>query len=555
MSNQKDIVYIDIDDEITNIVNKVQSSSQKIVALVLPKRATALQSVVNMKLLKRSAEDSKKSLVLITSESSLMPLAGAAKLHVAKTLQSRPTIPTAPEISDKPLIIKSNESLEQPVNANKTVGELAGLPDDADTDTDETIELDNDEPEDDQSTDDKVKKGFNKKLKIPSFEKFRVKLFLVIFGVILLIVGWYVANVVLPKAKITIKTDNQTVTSDIVITANPKATELNIDKKIVPATTKEIKRTDTEKGATTGQRDDGTKAKGSVTLQNCTDSAVNLPAGSGVSSGGLTYITQTGASLDAGDFTSGGVCKSTGDHVATVDVVAQSNGDKYNLSARSYTVASVSGDIRASGTDMSGGTSKIVKVASQADIDNLKTKLTDKGTQDATKLVLEELKKAGYIGIEDTIATGTQNVTSNPKVNEEGAEVTVTAVTAYNMLGLKKEDLEKLIKKDAEAKIDSSKQKILDTGIEGVIFRIQDRKPSGEITLSMLTQVVAGPELDPEAIKKEIAGKKKGDTISTIQNRPGIKQVDTSFSPFWVFSTPKNVNKITITIVKSDVNK
>lgn len=51
----KDTIYIDVDDEITGIIDKVVSSKHKIVALVLPKRAAVLQSIVNMKLLKRVA--------------------------------------------------------------------------------------------------------------------------------------------------------------------------------------------------------------------------------------------------------------------------------------------------------------------------------------------------------------------------------------------------------------------------------------------------------------------------------------------------------------------
>ncbi|MBC7581656.1 hypothetical protein H7097_02175, partial [Aeromicrobium sp.] len=54
-SLNKETVYVDIDDEITAIIEKVRSSQQKIVALVLPKRASVLQSIVNMKLLKRTA--------------------------------------------------------------------------------------------------------------------------------------------------------------------------------------------------------------------------------------------------------------------------------------------------------------------------------------------------------------------------------------------------------------------------------------------------------------------------------------------------------------------
>ena len=84
-------IYIDIDDEITAIIDKLRSSFAKVVAFVLPKRATTLQSIVNMKLLKRAADQEKKNLVLVTTESGLMPLAGAVGLHVAATPTSRPS--------------------------------------------------------------------------------------------------------------------------------------------------------------------------------------------------------------------------------------------------------------------------------------------------------------------------------------------------------------------------------------------------------------------------------------------------------------------------------
>src|SRR5947199_344112 len=100
-ASNKDTIYIDIDDEITGIIDKLRASNGKIVALVLPKRASVFQSIVNMKLLKRAADDSKKNLVLITSEAGLLPLAGAAGVHVAKTLTSKPEIPTGPLGNDE----------------------------------------------------------------------------------------------------------------------------------------------------------------------------------------------------------------------------------------------------------------------------------------------------------------------------------------------------------------------------------------------------------------------------------------------------------------------
>src|SRR6266404_1395798 len=92
----KEVIYVDVDDEITGIIDKVENAGSKVVALVLPKRAATLQSIVNMKLLKRSADSADKNVVLITSEAALLPLAGAAGLHVAKNLQSAPEVPEAP---------------------------------------------------------------------------------------------------------------------------------------------------------------------------------------------------------------------------------------------------------------------------------------------------------------------------------------------------------------------------------------------------------------------------------------------------------------------------
>src|SRR5688572_2942339 len=100
-SSTKDVIYIDVDDEITAVIEKVRSSEKKIVALVLPKRAAVLQSIVNMRLLKRATTSAKKNLVLITAEHGLMPLAGAAGIHVARSLNTKPEIPEAPEKADE----------------------------------------------------------------------------------------------------------------------------------------------------------------------------------------------------------------------------------------------------------------------------------------------------------------------------------------------------------------------------------------------------------------------------------------------------------------------
>ncbi|PLS80971.1 hypothetical protein CYG49_03505, partial [Candidatus Saccharibacteria bacterium] len=89
---KKDVIYIDIEDDITSIIERVKGASAKIVALVPPKRIGVLQSAVNLKLLQKAAAGVGKRVVLITSDQSLAALAAGVKIPVAKNLQSRPEI-------------------------------------------------------------------------------------------------------------------------------------------------------------------------------------------------------------------------------------------------------------------------------------------------------------------------------------------------------------------------------------------------------------------------------------------------------------------------------
>ena len=51
----KDVIYIDTDDDITAIIGKIKNSKDKIIALVPPKRIGVLQSTVNLRLLSKMA--------------------------------------------------------------------------------------------------------------------------------------------------------------------------------------------------------------------------------------------------------------------------------------------------------------------------------------------------------------------------------------------------------------------------------------------------------------------------------------------------------------------
>lgn len=550
--DKKDTIYIDVDDEITNIIEKVRSSPQKIVALVLPKRAAILQSIVNMKLLKRSSEQAKKHIVLITSEAALMPLAGAVGLYVAKTLMSKPVVPSPPP--DPDAVDEKAAEGDKPLDPEKPVGELAGLP----PAEEETIEVDNDESDAAAATAAAPKKTKPPKgLRIPNFNKFRTKLLLAGLAGILLLVGLYIANFVMPKAEVFIKTDTENVQASVRFTSSPSAEQLDEEGAVVPATVKELKKSESQKAAATGQKNVGQKATGTARFINCnqadklSDKIRTVPAGTAITSGGITFITAEAVDVEPSSY-NGNACQENKKSSA-VDVTAQNPGDSYNLSARDYTVAGFA-TITAEGSDMSGGTNQMVKVVSQQDVDNLRQKIVDGFTNSAKEELKQQLSGENLIALEDTLNVGQPVVVSSPNVNTEAGELTVNVTMNFTMQGVNTEDVQKLVDKSIESEIDPERQKISNYGFDDAVFQIGERKPNNDVSYTLQTVVVAGPEINEEALKQEIAGKKEGEAENMLKTRPGVDEARVSYSPFWVTKAPKKPSKITINIEYTEVS-
>lgn len=551
MNDGKETLYIDIDDDITSIIDKIAATKSKIVAVVLPKRSTVMHSIVNMRLLKRSTDNSGKNIVLITSEASVLPLAGAAGVYVAKTLQSKPYLPESG--------IKSPDS-DEDLDPTQAVGDLA-------TD-DDTIQVDNDSDKTAKkvagaaavagvaaaATKEKGKKPKkDKKLKVPNFDSSRKKLFIGIGIAILLLVLWYVAFKVMPKAKITITTDTSTANIQTEFTADPNAESVDVDQKIVPAKTVETQKSNTQKVVTTGEKNLGNKAGGEVTLSltDCSVGQVNIPAGTTVSNGSFNFITAEAASLTR--VLVGDECKNSDfPNVSTdkVKVTAEKGGDDYNLSARTYTVSGFN-NVSGQGTNMTGGTDKIIKTVTQADIDSAKQKATEQNSDAVKQQLADQLQSEGYEPVEESFTASAPSVTAKPGVNEEANEVEVTATVEYSMTGVQKEALEKVLTEASKDTLDTSKQSISDFGLDNATYKVIKRNPNGSVKLSIQTDVTAGPQLNADDIKKQVAGKKRGE-IQSMLNQPGVKDVEVDYSPFWVITTPSNPNKITVVFSSND---
>ena len=574
-SDKKDTIYVDVDDEITAVIEKVRSSTGKVVALVLPKRATVLQSVVNMKLLKRTAEAAKKHLVLVTTEASLLPLAGNVGLHVAATPTSKPSIPPVVpgpgdetenvdesfEVNDGNKASGAEEDYDPAALAAMPVGELAdsvAASKISPSSVDEELSLD-DEPAVDvpaaaAGAAEVIKPKKNKKLAVPNFDTFRKKLLLAGVLLVLLVVGYIFAFIVLPKATVTIQTDTSTITTTMNVTLDTTAKALDTTNKIVPATVQTNPKSTSQQVAATGQQNNGTKATGTVNMSagSCSGSVPNgVDAGTGVTTGGHTYIL--GSAVSFTPTVTKGKCTFTGvdgNGKTDIGITALKGGTEYNTSTASFTVPGRS-DVSASGS-ASDGTDNITKIVSQADIDGATAKLTAQDTTTIKTGLQAVLQGKGLQAITSSFLAGDPVVTTSAKAGDAADTVTVTSVTTYTMLGVKESDLASLVDASVTKQLDKGRQSILDDGVAKATITPQSAATATSAALTVHTKSVVGPQIDADAIKKQILGKKSGDISSLIKQTPGVTDVTVKYSPFWVGKTPSNPNKVTVQVDKAN---
>ncbi|MBP6917146.1 hypothetical protein KBB76_03040 [Candidatus Saccharibacteria bacterium] len=551
---KKDNIYIDIDDEITGIIDKVQNSDSSIVALILPKRCTVMQSSVNMKILKKISEESGKNLVLITSESAVLALAGTIGMYVAKSIQSKPYIPTSVD-TEKLAKTLENNGAQEGVDFSKSIEELENDVRTADdTSKDSPIEIGDEPVKDDKKGESgKTEKKTKNRPEIPNFDRFRNRLFLIGGGLILLITFLIFSMFVWPKASVTITTENKSIPVELTVTAKPSATAVDVKGKIIPATVKSEDKTANKSFSATGQQNKGNKASGkvrfSVPCSAVDDSAITIPSGTGVSTGGLTFITQGSATLTTLSWAGG--CRISSDEVG---VTAQNAGDQYNVnSGRTFAVSGYPSVSATNADGMSGGTNNMVTVVSQSDCDDAKDAISNANNDSYKNQLSEELKGLGLTPVKETYTNNAGAVSCNPAVGQQASTATASITFKVTMMGLSTTGLEQIIKENIKKQLKPS-QSIIKTGASSATISVQEKNREGDVILKISTDVEVGAPQDAESVAKAIAGKKKGDSLVIIKSHPGVTDAKITYSPFWVYKTPSNAKRISVKYISNVTN-
>lgn len=524
----KDVIHIDIEDDITTIIGKIKSSKERIIALVPPRRIGVLQSAVNMRLLARAADSAGKRVVLVTSDSILAGLAASASIPVAKTLQSKPEIAEMPLLS----IDDGNDVID---GRNLPIGELADSvkkrASDPAVDAVIAENRDNDESEADQ-----VPKKASKQPKIPNFNVFRKKFALIGMGVVLL-VGFLVwAIAIAPSATIVIaaKTTSVTVSENVNIKFD-RPTDAN--NNVIKGVKKELNKELSIEFNATGKKKVGERAKGKLRLSTDSISLLDktVPAGTSIrTSGGVVFTTDSAVTFTLSN--SSGV---------TVMVTATDVGAEYN--GETGSVSGVPSGVKATLVgETSGGSSREVTVVSADDVKRASDLLNEKKV-DSLHTDIEQSFGESVAKIKDSYQEQRSTPAPSVAVGSEatGAVKLKTMVTA-SMIGIEQSELSTYVKAKVGKELeDKTSQRIYKDGVDKAQFA-QFSNQSGNLSVRLAVNAVVGPTIDEEKVKEQSRGKNYGDIQSALEAIKGVENVDVKFSPFWVHTVPNDTKRINV---------
>ena len=574
----KEVIYLEPEDDITDILTKLQKAEQKLVALVPPKKAAMLRSAVNMKLIARTAKESEKIVVIVTADPAVIKLAMSARIPIAKTLQSRPVIPT-------PEMVQTAKSSEQVIdedladseansesdtnsakntsknseNSAKNAANGSKMPSEASKNASEgaseksavTLELNDESLENASKKGDKSSKSNQKSAKstkVPSLEKYRKWIIAGSVAALAVICFLVWAFVFAPAVKVVVAME--TTSENFSETVN-FTTELSAEKAsegLFYATKQSYEQKYSQKTSTTGEEDRGERASGEVTLTKTVElkdalNGLEISVKQGdqfVASNGLTYVAIAAKSVALNELYED--CQGTGmsyvcSLTLTVPIEASAPGESYNLNANSNW-NSFSGMSVTNSKAISGGTSNIVKIVSQSDVDKVKDELVANHADEGKESLLSDLKTQDVVIIDASYASEVTSVDASPAVNEEATETTVSVTVVYSVYTVDRTKVQEYVAAKLALGDD---QKIYSLG-EPYFERFTGLENSARLK----TVVSVGPVITEETILGKIKGIKIGEAQSVLKSINGVSTVEITPSYFWVRSVPDDPNKITI---------
>ncbi|HEX3081832.1 MAG TPA: hypothetical protein VHQ86_01120 [Candidatus Saccharimonadia bacterium] len=556
-------LYLEADEDITSAIDKLGKAPAGPVQVVVPKRSTMLQSIINLKLLKKAADAGKKDLVLVTSDKIATELAARVGLAVAPSLGAKAVLsdakapesasaveevieaddPEPPGPPPGPVVPAAKPKSSKPLLKRLTVSD--GPPPAPESETKAPAVVD-------APTDEAARPGMRLKTpKIPNFHRMQRRVMWIV-GLVVLVLAYLGTMFLITNAKVVLYASGSKVDIDTSFAVDPTLKTTDQPKAVLAGQLVTVNKDLSGSFAPTGKQDAGTKATGTITVYNNYDTNPHgLVAGTRFQAPDGKIFRSTADATVPGA-TPGTIFPftPTPGKSSPIPVEADQAGDSYNEAPASYTIPGYSGtmqqQITGQGIQMAGGTTKTITIVAQGDVDNEKAALLAKDKDNATR-DLQSRVPSGYVALPASQATATPTVNPSPAVGAAGDTATLSLKVTYTVLAVKQSEYSALVEAQEQKQVGAQNQ-IYDNGLKNAQVTASDKDSMGRQNFHLTTEAYGGAKLDKAAIAKKLKGQRYGDAASTASGLPGVTRADISIWPGWVSSMPSRTDKISITI-------
>ena len=581
-NKNKKTMRIETDEEIFSIVNKLKQCEDDEITLLIPSNALLLQSVINLKILKKKASELRKNISIITidendksAENSQMSEAksktadNAPKSVSGVSVNGR--INASDNFEDNYEAPTKNADVEKKVTEKKKVKMFDIIRKTGKTDNDEKKEeviipknaesaeklrqsesgeilnIKNNTEDKLNATNHQAENSSGKaKKRITLLPSISSKVFAVFIFSCLAITA-LITFFVFQKADITIALKTQEADYNFEFVTDESISEIDATYNKIPAEKIEVVSKKTETYPTTGKKHVTEKAKGEITVYNEYSSNPQKIVAK------TRFLSKDGHLFRvAKSIIIPGFSKVEGKDVpgeVTATVYADAPGEKYNIGASSFTLPGLQGHPKYSGVyarstqAMSGGIDKDVLYFSESDYITAKDKLVkiaeEKSDQDFLSKISDQV-----ILLENTKERSDTEVKTNIKIGAAADDFQMTILVKTSALSINKNNLDNLI----SAKINSELGKNMELVEGSRNYEIGEivKNEDGSVTIPIhITQGLI-TKINIDKIKEEIAGKSELELNNYFNNIREIESVNVEFWPKWVKSVPASWDKINI---------
>ncbi|OGK16068.1 hypothetical protein A2774_01705 [Candidatus Roizmanbacteria bacterium RIFCSPHIGHO2_01_FULL_39_12c] len=344
----------------------------------------------------------------------------------------------------------------------------------------------------------------------------------VILGIVLISGGLLINEYFFHKAELIVYLPFQSLKNELTIDSQG----LKIEQVKLTGELKELK-------ATTGKKEIGEKARGTVTIHNFEDNEKSFPKGTVLETGGLKYSLDQEVKVASASVITieGGLVKQPGKVKASL--TAEEIGSEANITGgKKFKIESLPDTLYFALNDssFSGGSKKEIKTVTGKDQADLRTSLLDQ----AKKQDLDELIKSGQVQIKEgkIIRTLTEVELAEEKfdreLGEEADKLNLSAQAVTTVYYFQERNMLRILEKELSGKM----KKGYNLQLENLSYSIKKaEKKNGEISLLLAIDARALKNIDKVKLLSQVRGRNKDTVERLIKNNFAAEGMKLDIAP------------------------